>query len=294
MVNKGGLMEDSKSILKTKRGYLNDNFRLFHIKDSKSLDFELHYHDFYKIVIFISGKVNYLIEGRTYRLQPWDILFISSSETHKAIIDPSEIYERMIIWVNSDFMEKHNNEDGNLLTCFHLSSKEKFNLLRIDAETIMDIKYILDNLEKAEDDKKFGSYILKNSLFLQLMVYLNRLYLRTENNKRIVDVEYDELIERILDFIKDNLREDLSIEKLASLFFTNKYYLMHKFKKQTGFTIHSYIMEKRLIHANLLIKKGKSITEACIECGFNDYSSFLRAFKNMFGLSPKKYYKKFN
>jgi AraC-like DNA-binding protein len=291
MVGKGDLMEDEKAILKIKRGYLNDDFRLFHIKDSKSLDFEFHYHDFYKIIIFISGKVNYLIEGRNYKLEPWDILFVSSSEPHKAIVDSSVVYERMIIWVNSDFLEKHNNADGNLLTCFEISSKEKFNLLRIGAESIVDIKYILASLEKAGNDKVFGSHILKNALFLQLMVYLNRLYLRTENDIRIMDIKYDETIEKILDYIKENLMEDLSIERLSSLFFMNKYYLMHKFKEQTGFTIHSYIMQKRLIQANSLIKKGKSITDACIECGFNDYSSFLRAFKNMFGLSPKKYYK---
>lgn len=284
-------MEDEKLVLKIKRGYLKDDFRLFHIKDNRSLDFEYHYHDFNKIIIFISGRVNYLIEGRSYRLKPWDILFVSSSETHKAIIDPSEVYERIVIWVNSSFLEKHNNEDGNLLTCFELACREKFNLLRSSSEAMKDIKHTLTAMERTIGNKDFGSFILGNSLFIQLMVYLNRLYLGSENSGSIVDVEYDETVERILNYIKENLTEDLSIEKISSLFYLNRYYLMHRFKEQTGYTIHNYIVQKRLIYANTLIKSGRSVTEACVECGFNDYSSFLRAFKNMFGLSPKKYYK---
>lgn len=74
----------------------------------------------------------------------------------------------------------------------------------------------------------------------------------------------------------------------------SKYYLMHKFKEQTGYTIHNYIIQKRLIMSNLLIKKGRSITDACMESGFNDYSNFSRAFKKIFMLSPKEYYKKFH
>lgn len=284
-------MEDESKILKIKRGYLNDEFRLFHIKDNRNLDFEYHYHDFNKIIIFISGKVNYLIEGKTYKLKPWDILFVSSSETHKAVIDSSEVYERIVIWVNSAFLERHNSEDGQLLTCFELASREKFNLLRSSSEAMRDIKHTLTALERTMGNKEFGSYILGNSLLIQLMVYLNRLYLGTENSESIEDVEYDEGIERILDYIKEKLTEDLSVENLAAHFYMSKYYLMHKFKEATGYTLHNYIVQKRLIYANSLIKSGKSVTEACIECGFNDYSSFLRAFKNMFGLPPKKYYK---
>jgi AraC-like DNA-binding protein len=71
----------------------------------------------------------------------------------------------------------------------------------------------------------------------------------------------------------------------------SKYHLMHKFKSQTGYTIHSYILQKRLMMANTLIKSGRSITEACTECGFGDYSSFVRAFKKMYGQSPKKHHK---
>jgi AraC-like DNA-binding protein len=66
---------------------------------------------------------------------------------------------------------------------------------------------------------------------------------------------------------------------------------MHRFKNQTGYTIQSYILQKRLILANSMIKGGRPAAEACTDCGFGDYSSFVRAFKKVFGMSPKKHYK---
>lgn len=283
-------MYDESSELKIKRGYLNGDFEFFHITDKKSMEFEFHYHDFNKIIVFISGNVTYLIEGKSYKLKPWDLLFVNGNDVHKVIVSPGEPYERIVIWVNQRFLELHTN-DSNLLTCFELSSKHKINLLRSNAEEIKIIKNTLFLLEDAIKDKNFGNIVLKNSLFLQLMVYFNRLYLGTEINVEEKDIEYDERIVHIMDYINKNLNQNLSIENISLQFYMNKFYLMHKFKAQTGYTIHSYIQQKRLILAASLIKKGKQITEVYLECGFGDYSSFVRAFKKEFELSPKKYYK---
>lgn len=283
---------DNKEIaLHHKRGYLNTDFQFFHLKDNKAMQFEFHYHDFNKIIIFISGNVTYLIEGKTYNLKPWDILLVNSNEIHKPIIDQSEIYERIIIWVNSSFLLQHNDSQCNLLTCFELAAEKKINLIRLSSEILVGIKNLLSQMEDTQSSLEFGSKVLKNALFLQFIVQLNRMYLGIETNTEHPDIQYDESIEQILEYINANLNEDLSMDKLASVFYLSKYYLMRKFKQQTGYTVHNYILQKRLIAANALIRKGKSITSTCIECGFGDYSNFVRAFKKNFGLSPKKHYK---
>lgn len=286
-------MDIKNSSSNIKRGYLKEDFRFFHLKDKKDMEFELHYHDFNKIIVFISGNVSYLIEGKAYKLKPWDILFVSSNDLHKVIINNDEPYERIIIWVNSKFLEMHNKNNNNLLTCFQLSSKLKINLFRMEEHNISLIKHTLFSLESATKDKEFGNIVLKNSLFIQLMVYLNRLFMNNTNHIEKNDIEYDKQIEEIINYIKENLQENLSIDTLSSKFFINKYYLMHKFKSQTGYTVHKYIQQKRLTFSKSLIIKGHKITEVYIKCGFGDYSSFIRAFKKAYGISPKDYYKNF-
>jgi AraC-like DNA-binding protein len=283
-------LEDS-ALLTIKRGFLNEDFRFFHLKDKKAEEHTFHYHDFNKIVIFISGNVTYVIEGKYYKLRPWDILFVSSNELHKPIIDPNEYYERIIIWVNSNFLESHSTEDSDLLTCFHTAAKEKLNLFRLYTDNLNIIKDTLFSLEKSIREKDFGGKILQNSYFIQLIVHLNRLMLRTKIKKDEKDIQYDERIISILTYINENLGSDLSVDSIASRFYINRYYLMHNFKSQTGYTLHNYILQKRLAKAAELVKKGLQTSNISEQCGFQDYSSFVRAFKKNFGLSPKQYYK---
>jgi len=140
-------------------------------------------------------------------------------------------------------------------------------------------------------DHSFGSEILKNALFIQIIVKINRLFLGMDLTKNMEDIKYDARIEEILSYINSNLEEDLSIDYLSDRFYINKYYLMHLFKKETGFTLYSYIQKKRAIKAADLLKKGKPAGEVCSLCGFGDYSTFVRTFKKEFKLSPKQYAK---
>lgn len=272
-----------------KSGYLNNDFQLFHLKDKKNQEFEFHYHDFNKIIIFLSGKVTYLIEGKAYNLKPWDILLVNNHDVHKPIIDSSEIYERIIIWANSDFIENHNYENCDLSTCFRLANEKSFNLIRLNSKLQDNIKFIIDSLMTSFNSQDFGSKLLSNSLFIQLLVYLNRVHL---NNMYINDegsLKYDKQIEKILKYINNNLSENLSIETLSQKFYISKYYLMHKFKKETGYTLHNYVNQKRLLMAKDLIISGEQITKVYLQCGFNDYTCFLRSFKNLFKKSPSEF-----
>ena len=272
-----------------KIGYLNDNFKIFHIKDKKDIKFEYHHHDFSKIVILIDGDLTYYIEGKSYILKPWDILFVNKNEIHKPVVNADKYYERIVIWLNPDFIAKYAQGNNNLLKCFEVAMKNNYNLLRLNMKSIENIKNLIQDIKNCENSNEFGSEILKESLFIQLMVLMNRLFLNSDKNRDIEDIQYDKTIEEVLSYINSNLENNLSIDTIASKFFISKYYLMRKFKNQIGSSIHSYVIQKRLILAKSLISDGLSMSTVCTKCGFNDYSSFVRAFKKAYGVSPSNY-----
>lgn len=251
------------------------------------MEFTFHYHDFHKIIIFLSGNVTYIVEGTAYYLKPWDILLVKQHDIHRPIIDPGSTYERIVIWLKNDFIEAQHSEKSDLSACFQNCTEKTFNLIRLSSQLQTQIQTLISDLEGALSSEDFGSDILSNTYFLQLMVYINRVFLGPHMEEPESMYHYDKQIHDLLTYINLNLKEDLSNDTLAKRFYLNKYYLMHKFKDATGYTIHNYVQQKRLIHSAELIKTGVPVMKAAFDSGFSDYSTFLRAFRKMYGTSPR-------
>ena len=90
----------------------------------------------------------------------------------------------------------------------------------------------------------------------------------------------------ILDYIRDHLSEPLTLDLIAGQFYISKYYMMRLFKQETGYTLGQYISQKRLLLAKELLSTGAPGTQVCYDCGFKDYSTFSRAYKQLFGVTP--------
>ena len=265
-----------------KTGYLDQEFRLFHIKDQTKRPFAYHYHDFHKVIIFLSGKAAYHIEGKSYYLKPWDILLVNRHAIHKPEIDFSVPYERFVLWIRDDLAQT------DLLRCFQKAIDRSFNLIRLDSGTQEKLKQLLYELEAALKDEKFGSDLLGTALFTQFMVYVNRIFLEKQYIYDTRSYSSDSQIEELLRYINHNLTEDLSIETLARKYYLSKYHMMRKFKEETGYTIHNYIVSKRLLLARTQIAEGTPVLKAAQLSGFSDYTTFSRAYKKQFGSAPSQ------
>ncbi len=269
-----------------KLGYLNDDFRIFHNIDEQKKVFDFHYHDFNKIMIFLRGNISYSIEGRNYLLKPYDIVLVNAGEIHKPSILDDTIYERIIIYVSPLFLDSYKGADYDLKYCFERAKKEHSNVLRIHSMEKSKLYQVCQELEHSLQGNDFANELYQKILFLEFMIQLNRTAISNRINYQDSDMANMKLLQ-ILDYINENLAEDITIDKLAAQFYLNRYYLMHFFKEGTGYTIGNYITEKRLIHAKNLVQKGKTLTEACFESGFKNYSTFSRAFKKAFNTMPK-------
>lgn len=275
------------------RGYLNEDYKIFYLKDYNGVDIEYHHHDFYKIVVFISGDAQYSIEGRTYNLKPWDILLIGKNELHKCNVNTSVPYERLVIWLKDD-IETNDKYFKNLTNCIKSSQERNTHLLRLRENSCNIIKNLVPKILKYNKSKDPYDIALRNSFLMQALVVLNKAYVKNRNVDVTDDIFYDKTTEKIMKYINDNLQESLSIDELADEFELSKHYLMRKFKKQTGHSIHNYIIQKRLIYALELMKEKSCMYEIAETAGFNEYSTFVRAFKKNYGLSPKKYFENYN
>ena len=87
-------------------------------------------------------------------------------------------------------------------------------------------------------------------------------------------------------YIDAHLTEDLTIDSISGQFYISKFHMMRLFRQEVGQTIHNYLCDRRLIHAQELIKQGLSATESCFRSGFRSYSSFTRAYGKRFGTTP--------
>ncbi|MBQ0038438.1 MAG: AraC family transcriptional regulator [Clostridiales bacterium] len=264
-----------------KRGYLNEDFRLFHLADSNTSEIGYHYHNFHKIILLLAGKASYAIEGERYKLTPGDYVLVSRGSIHRPEVEPGAFYERMILYISPEFLARLRTDDCNLERCFHRAQSDFHYVYHAGADN--PIKPLFLQLEQAWNGEEFGAEILRQSLFMHLMVEVNR---ATEGQRYIRPTAGDSKIVSLLQYLNLHLTEALSIDELSSRFYISKYYMMRRFKEETGYTIHNYITEKRLLLAQQQIQQGASLTEACYQSGYQDYSTFSRAYKKRFGHVP--------
>ncbi len=268
-----------------KKGYLNSEFKLFHLTDQETTEVDYHYHDFNKITIFIQGKVNYMIEGRSYDLKPYDIVLVKQGDIHKLTVDNSCPYERIIVYISPNFMNAYQTENYDLSYCFQKADQEHSNVLRIPSPEKSSLFRSISNLEHSFTDGGYASELYRQVMFLEFMIHLNRA--ARKNRLEYIDTDNcNEKVLAILDYVGEHLCENLSIDLIASQFYISKYYMMRLFKQETGYTLGQYISQKRLLLAKELLSSGVPGTQVCYDCGFKDYSTFSRAYKQLFGVTP--------
>ncbi|MDF2844567.1 MAG: rhaS 9 [Herbinix sp.] len=269
-----------------KLGYLEDDFKIFHINDRQRKDFNFHYHDFNKIMILLSGNINYTIEGKNYMLKPYDIVLVNAGEIHRPSILDNSAYERIIIYVSTQFLSKYKGEEYDLGYCFERANTEDSNVLRVASMEKSKLYQVCQELEHSFEDQAYAKELYQKILFLEFLIQLNRTAISNHINYLDSANANSKLI-KIIEYINEHLTEELSIDVLADQFYLSRYYLMHFFKEETGYTIGNYITEKRLLLAKSLVQNGSTITEACFQSGFKNYSTFSRAFKKAFRTVPR-------
>ena len=264
-----------------KRGYLLDDFRLFHLKDREGTNIDYHYHEFCKLLMLRSGSGGYTVDGQRYSLDTGDIVLIGSGCVHRPEFEHGSLYERVIIYISPEFLQQQSTPDCPLLD---IVNGEHGHVLHLHQPDIL--WNLSDALEQELSKDEYGRVILSNGLLLRLLIEIARGIRNPETTFAKPIVPSDSRILEILRYIDAHLTEELSIDILAEEFFISKFHMMRLFKQETGRSIHDYLQERRLLFARDLIRQGLSATDSCFQSGFRSYSSFTRAYAKHFGTTP--------
>ena len=265
------------------RGYLLDDYRLFHLSEPQKGETDLHYHEFCKLLLLRSGSGGYRVGGQRYALQAGDGVLIGSRCVHRPEFQPGVPYERIIIYISPEFLRRQSAPGCPLEQIF---SGEAGPILRPTEKEQRRLFALAEQLEKELSGEKYGRVVLANGLLLQLLAQVGRsLHSRAALGPG-PDAPQTDRVAELLRYIDAHLAEDLTIDSLAEEFYISKYHMMRLFRQETGQSIHGYLSHRRLLHARDLIARGFSATESCFRSGFRSYSSFTRAYAKQFGTTP--------
>ena len=274
---------DKKRKVYSREGYLREHYHYFHLRDCAGQERDFHYHEFDKLVLLLSGRVDYAVEDSLYTLRPWSVLLVKHHTIHRASIDRSVPYERIILYLDRQYFERCLPEAG-LMDCFEAADRSGRCLLQPNETQRRALQQLIDSYESSAADRDFGAQALRDTLVMQMLIQVSRMGVGLAPAERTEDPK----MRRVLSYINDNLSGELTVEALAEQVYLSRYHFMRLFKAQTGSTVHAYVRQKRLLTAARLIREGVPAVQAAAESGFGDYSAFHRAFKASFGVSPGK------
>ncbi|MEJ8545358.1 effector binding domain-containing protein [Brevibacillus borstelensis] len=105
-------------------------------------------------------------------------------------------------------------------------------------------------------------------------------------------MDYYERIQCAIEFIENNLHEEVAIADIAAKACFSAFHFQRLFQAISGFSVHEYIRKRRLSEAAVLLKQTRmSILDLAIACQYGSQEAFTRAFEASFGITPAKYRK---
>ena len=246
----------------------------------------IHYHDYYELVVFIEGDIRYLCESEVYTPQYGDIILIPPGNLHMSMLNEEQTkYTRHVFYL---YPTAFDELGCGVLTSFVKKHSEGLMLTSMLHRTRQEMISLLTKLDKALSDPKDESKkALGIGLIIQIFYLMNQEQFVANENPSTLPSNVIQ-IQRYLD---ENYTQITSVSEIAAHFFYSREYLSRLFKQYFHTTVADYLTKRRIACSQRLITQGSTLIDAAYQSGFSNVNTFIRAFRNITGLTPSAYRK---
>ncbi len=264
------------------KGYLNEDFRIFHNSDRNGTDVGVHFHSFYKVTLVCRGEGTYMVDGRVYDIRPKDVILVGMHVPHQPVFPKGILYDRYVIYISPQLLQAYGDERTDLTDIFR---SEAASVLRLKERASGVLFALAESAENESCSDEYGSSLAARLSVLRLMIEIRRCMKSSQAAAPTLSPGHDKMLS-VLSYINENLSEALTIDTLSERFYISRYHMMRLFKETYGYSIHEYITERRLLMADDMLRTGIEPAKVCYECGFGSYSAFARAYRRRYHISP--------
>lgn len=254
------------------------------VYDDRTFPSNLHYHDYYELVIFEEGKVQYVCDGHVFHLKYGDIILIPPGKFHMSTIDgESTRYKRHVFYLYPSAFDAIGQ--GVLASFLNRTTNGD-----IFAFTLTDTKQaFMDLLARLKESCDSDASPFEEALSLSYILHIFYLLNQESCQPKSKISTLPENILMIQHFIDQNFSQISSIAQVADHFFYSREYVSRLFKKYFDTTISEYIMKRRIAESQILIMKGIPLINIAYQVGFGSLSTFIRAFRTVTNMTPSEY-----
>ena len=229
------------------------------------------FHNYHEILLFIGGQTTFLSEEKRIPLSPYQIVIIPKETYHQFINVKDEEYHRCVF----SFYDIPEFEE---LTQKCMHSTRVIDAGHEQKRLFHKINEVVDS-DFSDNEKQ----ILMHAILALLLSEISQ-----DQHEVKEGSEPDEITLKSIEMISANICNKISIPELSKRLNVSVSTLAQTFKKDMNISVYRYILRKKLVLAQQKIRAGESATAAAMLCGFNDYSSFYKQYKKLFGVSPSE------